>query len=343
MRRRLLRHLPLALSALLAACATAPGPVAPPVRSKPAQQPAVVSASPARTPSLPTEPTDIWQRLRSSFTMADCDADPAIAVWARRYTHNPQRFENQLSAVLPRLAYVQQIAERHGVPGEFVLLPWVESRFHPVRGHGKRPAGMWQIVPRTAHTLGLQKTHGYDGRLDAAAATDAVMTLLQRYHDRFGDWRLVDYAYNAGEFAVRKLVRDHGTPPDAPLIPRLPVRTVTRQHLTKLLAIACVVRQPARFHVDLPSLPAGHELVLVHVDRHTSLAQVAADTGMSTTELRALNAAFRKVADMPSAHLLLPRMHAGPFLDVPREPATSPDDEEPVGMAPAIRASDSPG
>jgi membrane-bound lytic murein transglycosylase D len=341
--RGLLRHLPLALSALLAACATAPGPTPPPATPKP-PQPAVVSRPPAPVSSLPTETTDVWQRLRHSFAMSDCDADPAITTWARRYTHNPQRFEAQLSAVLPRLAYVQQVAAQHGVPGEFVLLPWVESRFRPVSAHGKRPAGMWQIVPVTARSMGLQKTRGYDGRLDAAAATDAVMTMLQRYHDHFGDWRLVDYAYNAGEFAVRKLVRDHGIPSEAPPIPRLPVRRVTRQHLTKLLAIACVVRQPARFHVKLPSLPAGEELVLVRIDRHTSLAQVAAGTGMSTSELRALNAAFRKLADMPVAHLLLPRARAGQLRDASRESDTSSGrDDEPVGMAPGIKAGDSPG
>lgn len=249
--------------------------------------------------------------------MADCDSDPSVLHWAHRFTTNPHRFEQLLERSLPRLRYIQDVAKKHQVAGEFVLLPWVESRFLPVRGRGHRPAGMWQIMPITAGSLGLRINRHFDGRMDVAAATEAVMTLLQRYHEQFHDWRLVDYAYNAGEFAVRKLVARHGPPPDQPVIPTLPVRKVTRQHLIKLLAIACVIREPDRFNVELPTLPAEDHLVAVPIKHPMSMAVAAKRAGMTVDALRDYNAAFLNNRINPDdAHtLILPGNRVDDFIE----------------------------
>lgn len=305
-------------SILLTACATTP-PRTPPsqaIKAKPTSSVTII-APPAITGS-PAAPADnTWDRLRGSFAMADCDADPSVTSWARRYTRNPRQFEDQLRAVLPRLAYVQQVAAQYDVAGEFVLLPWVESHFKPVATNRRRPAGMWQIMPVTAGAMGLRVDGHYDGRLDVTASARAVMKLLKQYHDQFHDWRLADYAYNAGEFSIRKLVRKHGAPAEEPVIPALPVRKVTRAHLTKLLAIACVVREPARFNVSLPVLPDEQHLVQVKIPRSMPMGRAADRAGMPVLTLKDLNAAFR--SDMidvdASSYLLLPASHARQFQD----------------------------
>lgn len=316
MSRLRLRLLPLATTSLLAACATtppAPRPAAPVIAPP---QPAVADlARPRSTALSPADTPDLWGQLRNSFQMADCDADPAIMAWARRFTQNPGRFESQMQDVLPRLAYVQQVAARHGVAGEFVLLPWVESHYQPVLGHRNRPAGMWQIMPVTAGTLGLHVDRSYDARLDVPAAADAVMAMLKGYYDELGDWRLVNYAFNAGESGVRRMVDQHGRPPAQPAIPRLPVKRVTREHLAKLLAIACVVREPERFGVTLPHLPSGQRLEPVSLPATMPIAKAADQAGMPVEDLKQLNAAFRNgMADSHAAsYLLLPHDRAEQF------------------------------
>lgn len=312
------RHLllPLALSIALGACTTmpsqparAPSPAIEPVGSTPP----TVAANAATVAPLPA--ADAWERLRGSFAMPDCNADPAVLAWAERYTRSPARFEDTLRDMLPRLSYVQQIAEQYNVPGEFVLLPWVESRFRPVQPRKHHAVGMWQIMSVTARSMGLRVDRHYDARLDMFAATHAVMKLLQQYHDRFHDWRVADYAYNAGEFKLRGLIRRHGTPPDVPVIPDLPVRRVTREHLTQLLAIACVIREPARFQVNLPALSNSQRLVRTRVTQPMTMARAADLAGMSTTALQHLNAAFRgKELDTRTASwLMLPAAHAERF------------------------------
>ena len=298
----------------LAACATGPA-------QKPAQPPAPAAPAPALETShvpMPPRPTpvaakavdegNIWQNLRNSFAMADCDADPNIAAWAHRYTSNPQRFEDQLAAAAPRLAYVQQVAARHNVAGEFALIPWVESQYRPISGAKGMPSGMWQIMPSTANAMGIRVDKNFDGRLDVPAATDAIMALLSRYHDDLGDWRLVDYAFNAGEFGIKRVVNQHGAPPAEPVIPKMPVKPVTREHLVKLLAIACVIREPQRFDVDLPSLPSEQRLVKVDLDNSMPIARAASHAGMSQNDLKDINAAFRNgmIDTKASPYLMLP-------------------------------------
>ena len=311
--RTSIRSLPLALSILLSACAGIPSQpphqpgigIAPAATVEPEWVPP--AAEPATSPS-----TDVWDRLRGSFAMADCDADPEIMTWAKRYTRHPERFESQLQAVLPRLVYVQQVAAHYDVPGEFVLMPWVESHFQPIPARKRLPAGMWQIVPVTAGAMGLRVDGHYDGRLDVPAATNAVMKLLEQYHDQFHDWRVADYAYNAGEFAVRKIIRKHGMPADQPALPDWPVRRVTREHLIKLLAMACVVREPGRFNVSLPRLSEEQHLVKMEIPHSMPIARAADHAGMPVGALKHLNAGFRTdmVDASAASYLILPARHA---------------------------------
>ena len=97
------------------------------------------------------------------------------------------------------------------------------------------------------------------------------------------DWRVVDYAYNTGEFNIEKLVGKYGTPPAQPVIPRLPVKSGTKEHLTRLLAMACVVREPERFGVSLPTISDEQHLVQVSISQSMPMAKAADRTAAPST------------------------------------------------------------
>lgn len=346
--RRCRQVLPLLATLSLAACARAPSLPRIPLAHRPipthAPAPATPSPDAAAAAVLPPPAVDLWDSLRDSFAMDDCDADPEVRSWARRFTRHPEQFESKLEAVLPRLVFVQQVAAQYDVPGEFALLPWVESHFQPVIGKRGRPAGMWQIMPTTAGAMGLRVDGHYDGRLDVPASAHAVMQLLRGYHDQFGDWRVADYAYNAGAFAISRMIDKHGAPPATPAVPTLPVRHVTRAHLTKLLAIACVVREPEHFGVTLPTLAHDRRLVKVPIRRSMPMSVAARHAGMSVDALRSFNAGFRSsfVDASKVSYLLLPAGHAKRFraaLDDPAMPMglliTQDAVSEPVDTLPA--------
>jgi membrane-bound lytic murein transglycosylase D len=288
------------------------------------------------TPAVlrPVVPGDIWKQLRGRFVMTDCDADPAVLAWAERYTKSPEQFEDALRDAMPQLAYVQEVAAQYDIPGEFVLLPWIESTFQSLPGRKNRPAGMWQIMPLTASRMGLRVDNRYDARLDVDASANAVMKLLKHYHEQFGDWRLVDYAFNTGEFKIAKMVRKYGLPPPTPFLPKWPIRRGAKEHLTKLLAMACVVRDPDRFNVALPTLPRDQHLVQVSISHSMPIAQAADQAGISVGSLKDINAAFRNstIDAGASSYLMLPADHVQQFQDAVQDKLDESSSTAPAGQ-----------
>ena len=283
------------------------------------------------TAQATARPDDVWKQLRDSFVMADCDADPSVTQWARRYTRNAPHFESRLRLALPQLIYIQQVAAEHDVPGEFVLLPWVESHFQATPEKRRGSVGIWQIMPKTARAMGLRMDAHYDGRLDLQASSNAVMKLLTAYHGRFQDWHMAGYAFNAGEFATARFIKSQRTPTTRTPIPEWAGHDVTEQHLSQLLAIACVVRDPSRFGVSLPTLPRNQQLTTVRVAGKIALTVAARRADMSVVALKQLNAAFLNdmVDGSSGADLLMPAAHATRFLaaNVNQIGTTATDDD----------------
>lgn len=282
----------LAASALLAACASQP--------AKPPPQPATVIAHP-EPPSTTLAPIippavvqgDPWARLVASFAMQDCTDSPLIREKETSFTASPVHFERMLKRSLPLMLYVQKELQTAGIPGEFVMLPMLESSytaFEPRRRGGA--AGMWQLMPRTAELHGVVVNRDYDGRLDPVASTRAAIKMLTAYGEQFGDWRLADLAYNAGPYAVIGALRE-GPDLDKPGIPDIRISFNARKHLAKLMALSCILREPDRFNVSLPKPSLDDELAAIVVPVGTRLTRAANMAGIPESNLRALNPGYR--------------------------------------------------
>jgi membrane-bound lytic murein transglycosylase D len=123
----------------------------------------------------------------------------------------------------------------------------------------------------------------------------------------------VDVAYNAGEFGLKKTIDKHGGPSDDEGLPDVPMKANTREHLVKLMAMACIVRDPARFNVQLPKQDGDDALQVVQVSNPQSLAQAAKQSGLSMNDLRDFNPAYRTNKGTVSSSLLLPKTAADQY------------------------------
>ncbi len=299
-------------AALLAACAAPPKRPSPPAAPEPAistvtPTPSVEPAPPAIVEAVESSP---WQTLRERFVLQGCEYRPEVLQRARYYTKSPQRFAASWKAAMPFLLLVVDEIVRRDLPGELAMLPYVESHYRPVPSRGNNPAGIWQLMPDTARSLGLSIDSTHDARLDAFASTRAAFDLLERHERRFHDWRLVDMAFNSGAFRVQKLLggRDARTMSAAELA-QLPLSRITHEHLDRLLALACIVDEPARFHVSLPAPDAEDRLQRVELETGMDLRLAARLAGVAVDDLRHWNAAYRRNrmgADVPH-QLLLPK------------------------------------
>jgi len=89
--------------------------------------------------------------------------------------------------------HLDNLERQYGLPsGILTAVAWVESRFNPDAHSGAGAIGMFQIMPGTARDLGVADPRDpYQGAVGAAKH-------LARDYQRFGDWDLAVYAYNAG-------------------------------------------------------------------------------------------------------------------------------------------------
>jgi membrane-bound lytic murein transglycosylase D len=291
---------------LLAACST------PTTRPVPAPIPAAavtvsdLAVKPA-SPELSIKPASPWPRLRQRYAMPGCDYSPAVRQFASQIASSPAHLNAALKTAMPFLLLVTNQVEKYDLPGEFAFLPWVESSYSMIPAHAGGVAGMWQLMPVTAQENGLRIDADYDGRLDVTASSRVALSLIKQYKQSFGDWRLANMAFNAGEGSVRAALgkRTSITPAE---IERLRLNKTNHEHLTKLLAVACIVSAPERYRVELPEPTADDVLVQLELPAPLDLRLAAKLAGMDAADLQRLNPAYLK-ARMPDRgpfHLLVP-------------------------------------
>jgi membrane-bound lytic murein transglycosylase D len=267
------------------------------------------------TDAASTRPTP-WQRLRNGFVMPGCDYQPSVLREAGRYSRSAERFASNWRTAMPFLLLVLDEIERRKLPTEFALLPYVESHFRPLAANGRGPAGLWQLMPRTATAQGLVLNRKLDERLDAVASTGVALDLLERYDREFGDWRLATMAYNAGEFRIKaQLGGALGTPLSAEGLAQLNLSPTTHQHLARLLALACIIREPDRFQVSLPAVGEDDTLEFLAMPTSIDLRLAASLSGLSPEQLRLYNAAFDPTSSnaVLGTRILLPKSHLARF------------------------------
>lgn len=241
--------------------------------------------------------------------MPSCDYNPAVRRWARLYTQSTSAFTASLSEAMPYLLIVLDEIEKRDVPGEFAFLPYIESNYTPIATSGDHAAGIWQLMPDTAREAGLTINADYDGRLDIQASTHAALDLLQRYHDEFGDWRISDMAFNAGEYGLKQLVTDNRDDRSAAEVGRLRVHAGTHDHLAKLLAVACVIGLPERYKIELPETDLDDQLAAIELPAPVDMELAARLAGVEVARLQRWNPGFlhgRMPANGPF-HLLIPQ------------------------------------
>src|SRR5690606_31302286 len=93
--------------------------------------------------------------------------------------------------------HIESVIAARGLPPELVILPHVESSFHPGAFSSVAASGMWQFMRETAQRF-MRVDLVVDERLDPWVATEGAMELLEYNYGRLGTWPLALTAYNHG-------------------------------------------------------------------------------------------------------------------------------------------------
>ena len=296
---RLSRVLLLLAGLLLTGCQTLSGPSASVPSPLSGEEAAPITPLPPETPAeaMASEirGADVFAPLQAGFKEPVCTDGDRSARWRRSYAGNPQVFAGHLQQILPMLDFVSKEVHTSGLPTEFALIPLVESWYRPDAVGPGGPAGMWQMIASTARNHGIRIQSGYDGRLSPVESTRAALSYLKTLHDMFNDWQATVMAYNAGEYRLLNAFERNGNR-DVSGERQKPsgLSNITYDYVAKLQALSCLISEPQRQGLRLPSDVRFRPLtpVLVGEKVHV-LDQVAAQIGMDKDALRALNPGYR--------------------------------------------------
>lgn len=266
----------------------------------------------------PKKSDDVWSVIENELAFANDVPDRKIAPQLDWLNGNQKYFDNTLARANIYLPYVLDRVMDAGLPAEVALLPFIESAYNPFAYSRSGAAGLWQFIPSTGNTFGLEQNRWFEGRRDIVESTDAAIRYIQILNDQFdGDWLLTFAAYNGGPGTVQRAIEANqrrGLDTD---FWSLELSDETRRYVPRLVALSKVITQPDKYDIDRMSIPAKPTFEVVELEKPIDLAQAARIAGIETEAIYHLNPGYTRWVTPPVGphRLVLPTGKADDFLD----------------------------
>ncbi len=192
-----------------------------------------------------------------------------------------------------------------GMPEELSWLPLIESGYKVRALSRARAFGLWQFIPSTGYKFGLKRNAWVDERLDPEKSTAAAIAYFKELHQMFGDWATVLAAYNCGEGAVARVIRDQKVnylDNFWDFYERLPRETA--RYFPRFLAVLAILKDPGQYGFVLEEADKPLPYETVTIERPVHLQTMADALGMVPEDLKALNPELRHGATPNSSYVL---------------------------------------
>ncbi|AAP77920.1 lytic transglycosylase domain-containing protein [Helicobacter hepaticus] len=208
-----------------------------------------------------------------------------------------QRFEHSYEFI-PTL---KNMMAREQIPQEFLFLAMAESEFAPSAKSSKKAIGIWQIMPATGKSLGLEINSYIDERRDPIKSTEAAIKYLKYLYDATGEWYLAAMAYNCGLGRLKRGIEEAGgdkrietlLDDEAQYIP-----AETRNYIRTILAMSLLFNDvdflKAQNADYLLNRGATDSITSVSIRGGTSLSAIAKSARIPLGELQKYNRHFTR-------------------------------------------------
>jgi membrane-bound lytic murein transglycosylase D len=257
----------------------------------------------------------IWDRLLSLYALSEIDNE-RVEQQLNWYLQHPENLTRIQQRAEPYLYFILDEIEAKKIPGELALLPAIESAFKPKAYSHSRAAGLWQFIPSTGRYFGLKQNWWYDGRRDVVASTRAATLYLKQLSEEFDDdWLLALASYNAGKGNIRKAIRQNNEQGLNTDYWSLNLRRETMNYVPRLLAIAKIFANPAKYNITLQDFPNQPYFEIVNVKSQLNLNKAVEMAQTPIDDFFMLNPGFNRWSTDPNGphRLLIPINKADEF------------------------------
>lgn len=258
---------------------------------------------------------NVWSLIQSQLQLGSDINNDRVQAQIRYLVHNPGVFNSIANSATPFIYYVYQQTQLRNMPALFALLPMIESGYKPNNYSSAGAEGLWQLMPGTASSYGLDIDWWYDGCRDAVASTAASLNFLVLLHQNLGDWYLAAAAYDAGQGAVQAAMNYNKRWGRGTDFWDLPLSKETRDYVPELLAFAAIVKDPARYGFTLPNVPNRPFFVAFKMNSQLDMEEISKLANISVPLVQVLNSGMRRYATAADATytLLIPATNAETF------------------------------
>jgi membrane-bound lytic murein transglycosylase D len=259
-------------------------------------------------------PSDIWDRMRSHFSMPDINTD-LVRQQEQWYASRPDYIERMVERSRRYIFHIVEELELRDMPVELALLPYIESAFNPQAVSSAKAAGMWQFMPGTGRHFQLTQNILRDDRRDVLDSTRAALDYLQQLHAMFGDWHLALAAYNWGQGNVKRAIDRNRAAGLGTGYLDLDMPNETRNYVPKLQAVKNIIANPRAYGATLPLIENHPFFDTVEITHDIDVAVAAQMAQVRLEDFQALNPSQSKpvIFAAGTPQILLPWDNAGIF------------------------------
>ena len=246
-------------------------------------------------------PKDIWQALRSSFSLELYPQQKEVKKQIKWIQAHPTYIDYLAKHSTPYIYFILERVKKRQMPGELALLPMIESSYNPFAYSHAGAAGLWQLMPGTGTGLGVRQDWWYDGRRGIHSSTKAALNYLQYLNKFFsGNWTLAIAAYDSGEGTVQRAVRAKNHTNQTASFWSLNLPRETQNYIPRLLALALVIKYPKYYGITLPHVPNEAYFTKIEIDSQIDLTHAAKLAEITYAELIKLNPGHNRWATGPN-------------------------------------------
>jgi membrane-bound lytic murein transglycosylase D len=162
--------------------------------------------------SSATLPDSVYEsRLRALASPIQLPYNPIVKNYINRYTDTRYGTINRIMSLSHYyFPIIEEELLRAGLPVELRAMAIIESALAPTAVSPVGAVGLWQFMPYTGKSYGLEVNSLVDERRDAVLSTRAACQYMRDLYNLYNDWTLAIAAYNCGPGNVNKALARAG-------------------------------------------------------------------------------------------------------------------------------------
>ena len=245
--------------------------------------------------SSDTTPDSVYaNRLRALVSPVQLPFNPIVKNYIRRYVDTRYGTINRvLSLSRYYFPLIEEELIKADLPVELRALPIIESALSVTAVSPMGAVGLWQFMPSTGKSYGLEVNSLVDERRDPVRSTQAACRYLKDLYAIYKDWSLAIAAYNCGPGNVNKALARAGEKSRTfwDIYDYLPRET--RGYVPAFIGASYAYAYHRQHGIELTEAPIPLATDTVRIDRIMHLQQIASTIDVPIETLRQLNPQYK--------------------------------------------------